>query len=53
MGGVARRAWARNPPAIETVIEWNKANQGTGQITLPHIPPEGLVEEIVKKRLEE
>ena len=53
MGGVARRAWARNPPAMETVIEWNKTNQGAGQITLPHIPSEGLVEELVKKRFEE
>lgn len=52
MGGVARRAWARNPPALETVVEWNKKMNGRGHITLPHIPREGLVEEIVKKRLD-
>jgi urocanate hydratase len=51
MGGVARRSWARNAPAIETAAEWNKARQGDGQITLPYIPLEGLVEDLVKKRL--
>ena len=37
MGGVARRAWARNPHSIETVIEYNKNNRGTDHITLPYI----------------
>lgn len=31
MGGVARRAWARNPNAIATVKEWG------GEITLPNL----------------
>ncbi|MBN2229492.1 MAG: urocanate hydratase [Candidatus Thorarchaeota archaeon] len=53
MGGVARRAWARNPPAIETAAEWNKRNTTHGQISLPFIPEDGLVEDLVKKRFEE
>ena len=47
MGGVARRNWARNEPAIKTSAEWNKRQNGKGQITLPFIPKEGLVEELV------
>ncbi len=46
--GVARRAWGRNPNAIETSIEWNKKMVGKGQITLPFIPEKNLVENIVK-----
>ena len=34
MGGVSRRAWARNPNAIEASIEFNQA--GSGHITLPY-----------------
>jgi urocanate hydratase len=48
MGGVARRAWARNNPAIETAIKWNEAMNGKGQITLPFIPEEKLVEQLVR-----
>ncbi len=53
MGGVARRAWARNKHAIETVVEWNERLGDRGYISLPHIPEEGLVERVVRKRLEE
>jgi urocanate hydratase len=52
MGGVARRAWARNENAVETVIQWNEAMKDRGHITLPYIPREQLVEELVKKRLQ-
>jgi urocanate hydratase len=51
MGGVARRAWARNDHAIETAIDWNKRLDKRGQISLPYIPEEGLVERLVKKNL--
>jgi urocanate hydratase len=51
MGGVARRAWARNEHAIETSAEWNHAMHGAGHITLPFIPKAGLVEDLVKKAL--
>ncbi|MGQ4911225.1 MAG: urocanate hydratase [Candidatus Thorarchaeota archaeon] len=53
MGGVARRAWARNDHALETAIDWNRRRSGQGQITLPYIPPKGLVEDLVKKAFEE
>ena len=49
MGGVARRNWARNLPAMQTVAEWNKKHQGTGHITMPFIPKENLVEHLVDK----
>jgi urocanate hydratase len=52
MGGVARRAWARNEHAIETVIEWNKDTEENVQITLPYIPKDGLVEALVKRKLQ-
>lgn len=51
MGGVARRAWARNEHAIETAVEWNREMLGTGHITLPFIPKTGLVEDLVKRAL--
>jgi urocanate hydratase len=51
MGGVARRAWARNENAIETVIKWNKRLGNKGQISLPYMPKKGLVEELVEKTL--
>ncbi|MFW9792874.1 MAG: urocanate hydratase [Candidatus Thorarchaeota archaeon] len=51
MGGVARRAWARNDNAIETAIEWNERMAGRGQILLPFVPKKGLVEELVEKTL--
>ena len=47
MGGVARRSWARNPNSISTCIEFNAKYAGRGQITLPYIAPEGLVENLV------
>ncbi|WP_202708310.1 urocanate hydratase [Sporosalibacterium faouarense] len=51
MGGVARRAWARNENSIETSIEYNKINDGKDHITLPYIPKKGLVENLVEKAL--
>ncbi|SHJ76510.1 urocanate hydratase [Geosporobacter subterraneus DSM 17957] len=49
MGGVARRAWARNENSISTSIEYNQLNQGTDHITLPFIPKEDLVKSLVEK----
>jgi urocanate hydratase len=53
MGGVARRAWARNPPSIETCIEYNTLRQGSDHITLPYLADEGLVGELVGKAFAE
>ncbi|MFO8165593.1 MAG: urocanate hydratase [Thermodesulfobacteriota bacterium] len=49
MGGVARRAWARNENSIATCIEHNKVNKGTDHITLPYIPKEDLVKNLVSE----
>ncbi|WP_227764422.1 urocanate hydratase [Zhaonella formicivorans] len=51
MGGVARRAWARNEHSLETSIEFNKKYQGKGHITLPYIPQDKLIDEVVEKAL--
>jgi urocanate hydratase len=49
IGGVARRAWARNENSIVTCIEHNKVNKGTDHITLPYIPKEDLVKKLVSE----
>lgn len=49
MGGVARRAWARNENSITTSIEYNKENSKTNHITIPYIPKEELVKDLVGK----
>lgn len=49
MGGVARRAWARNENSITTSIEYNKENNKTDQITLPYLADEDLVQDLVQK----
>jgi urocanate hydratase len=49
MGGVARRSWARNSKAIRTAVEWNITHSGKGQITLPYLTQDGVVEEYFKK----
>jgi len=51
MGGVARRSWARNENSITTSIEYNRNYKGKGHITLPFIPKEDLVAEVVAERL--
>jgi urocanate hydratase len=47
MGGVARRAWARNKNSIETSIKYNEMRQGLDHITLPFIAEESLIESLV------
>ncbi|NWO24206.1 urocanate hydratase [Peptostreptococcaceae bacterium oral taxon 081] len=49
MSGVARRSWARNEHSIETVLEFNEANQGTDHITIPYIADEDKVKSAVAK----
>jgi len=48
MGGVARRAWARNENSITTSIEYNQNNEGTDHITIPYVPKEELVKNLVE-----
>jgi urocanate hydratase len=47
MGGVARRAWARNDHAIETVVEWNRRNADRGHVTVPRVADNRLIEDLV------
>ncbi len=49
MGGVARRAWARNENSITTSIEYNRDHADTDQITLPYLADENLVADLVEK----
>jgi urocanate hydratase len=46
IGGVARRAWARNEHAVETVKAFNQ-KRGDGHITLPFIADEEYLEKLV------
>ncbi len=43
MGGVARRAWARNPNAITTVKEFNTMHADSYQITEPYPVDEEMI----------
>lgn len=47
LGGVARRAWARNPNAIETMIEHNRSNETGDHVTLPYRVDDELIRRIL------
>ncbi len=49
MGGVARRNWARNANAINTVQDWNDKHQTEGHITVPFVADEEFVNEQVER----
>jgi len=49
MGGVSRRAWARNEHSIETVVAFNQNYAGRAHVTLPYIPSEELIDDLVTK----
>lgn len=51
MGGVARRAWARNPNAVETALAYNRDRRHKDHITLPFIPDEEMVQRLVEEEL--
>ncbi len=51
MGGVARRAWARNENSISTSMEYNMDNQDTDHITLPFVPKEEMIRKLVEEKL--
>jgi urocanate hydratase len=51
MGGVARRNWARNSNAMEVCQNFNTANRGVGHVTIPYIPAEDLIKDMVSKVL--
>lgn len=45
MVGVARRGWARNEHAMETVEEFNQEKRG--EVTLPYLVDEAIIEECI------
>lgn len=49
MGGVARRAWARNENALSTVMEYNRKMDGSDQLTLPYLVDDQLIDDLFKK----
>lgn len=49
MGGVARRAWARNEHAIETSMAYNKNDTMDSHITLPYLADDDLIQKLVEK----
>ena len=49
MGGVARRAWARNENSIDTSIQYNEMRKGTDHITIPYIADDKMVTDLVTK----
>ncbi len=51
MSGVSRRAWARNPNALETVAAWNAAAAGRGHVTVPRLADREMLEEMVDRAL--
>ncbi len=50
MSGVARRSWARNSNALDTVAEWNDTNAGRGHITVPAVADRALLEHLLDHR---
>ena len=47
MGGVARRAWARNEGAIITSKNWNEKHVNDGAITVPHPTSEEYLDSLI------
>jgi urocanate hydratase len=47
MGGVARRNWARNENAIDTVVKWNQKHTGEGHITIPYLCDEEYLKSLI------
>ncbi len=48
MGGVARRAWARNEASIETSIAYNQKSGKAAHITIPYVASDALIDRLVK-----
>ncbi len=48
MGGVARRCWARNEHAVETIVAYNQKQTGNAHVTIPYRVNDDLIENLVK-----
>ena len=53
MGGVARRAWARNENAVETVIRYHTITEGTEAVTLPYVADDQMIARLVDEEIAE
>ncbi len=51
MGGVARRAWARNENSVETAMSYNYDFKDTDHITLPFVPDEQMIADMVAEAI--
>ncbi len=51
MGGVARRAWARNENSISTAKDFNDKNESS-HITIPYLADEDLIDKFMKEEEE-
>ncbi len=49
MGGVARRAWARNDNALETVRDWNRKGPDGFSITEPYIANDSALRQLISE----
>ncbi len=49
MVGVARRAWARNPNAMETARRFNADKSSSDRITLPNVADADLIHKLLEK----
>jgi urocanate hydratase len=49
MVGVARRAWARNPAAMETALGFNRKKKAKEHITLPYVADDEMVENLLRR----
>ncbi|MFZ7126188.1 MAG: urocanate hydratase [Desulfobacterales bacterium] len=50
LGGVARRAWARNPNAMETIAAHNRKSEGREHLTLPFVADEAWLADLVNRK---
>ncbi|MCP4114969.1 MAG: urocanate hydratase [Desulfobacteraceae bacterium] len=50
MGGVARRAWARNEHSMETCVEFNGMYKGEAHITIPYITDNDKIAKLVAEK---
>jgi urocanate hydratase len=53
MGGVARRAWARNENSIDTSIQYNQMRKGADHITIPYKADDKMIEKLVTEKFKD
>lgn len=51
MGGVARRNWALNDPAVQTSKDWNSRHQDEGHITIPFAADKEYIKNLIDTTL--